>query len=201
MYLDDFDVYVCKLLGLFPLVLYIRLPIISETMQYNCTHRLKPYHSSHDYRGIYHVFIQNMEWQLKETMGTPPLGVCDCGFTVVDKRLMVYGGYSRSGRRLQNSLHELDMATLQWNKLAPSNAKGAPMKKSDSGVVAFSSDGEEQLYIFAGFGKLKSYTFQPGAEYVNLANCPDYGCTNELHCFTSGKHRAYICGYFKNIFS
>ena len=89
---------------------------------------------------------------------------------------------------MHNSLHELNVTTLQWTELAPSDAEGAPMKKSDCGVVAYGSDEEEQLYVLGGFGNLKSASFPSGAEYVNLAKYPDYVCTNELHCFKSGEY-------------
>ena len=130
--------------------------------------------------------MQKSVWQEKHTSGSPPLGVCACGFAVVGKKVVTYGGYCGHDYCWHNSLHELDTTTLQWKELAPSDAEGAPMKKSDCGVVVYSRDGKKQLYVLGGFGDLQTATFQPGAEYVNLAKYPDYACTNELHCFVSG---------------
>ena len=138
---------------------------------------------------VFFVHLQKFEWQQEQTTGSPPLGVCGCGFAVVGKRVIVYGGYCGHGECWHNSLHELDTATQppQWRELVSDDAKGAPVKKSDCGMVVFNSDGEEQQCVFGGFGNLCSATHQPCATYAPLAKYPNCGYTNELHCFASGE--------------
>ena len=137
------------------------------------------------------MYLQQWVWHQEHTTGSPPLGLSNCGFTVVDRRVVVYGGYCGHGFCYHNSLYELDIATLSWSELVPIEAEGAPMRKSGCGVVAHSSGGEEQLCVIGGFGELNKPSQQPAAEYVEYTNYPGLGWTNEFHCFISGKHRQY----------
>ena len=132
------------------------------------------------------AYLQKLEWQQEQTTGSPPLGMRGCGFAVMGKRVVIYGGYCGHGGCWHNSLHELDTTTLQWKELAPSDAEGAPMKKSDCNMVAYISGGKEKLCVFGGFGNLKSAIHQPSAIYTPLTNQQSFGYTNELHCFESG---------------
>ena len=67
--------------------------------------------------------------------------------------------------------------------LAPSTSEsGAPMKKVNSGMVAFRDGEEDILYVVAGHGgSIPSY-HQPGANYKDIDN----GCVlcNEQHMFS-----------------
>ena len=128
-------------------------------------------------------------------MGSPPLGVYQCGFTVVGRRVVVYGGYCGHGDCFHNSLHELDTTILRWTQLAPSGAEGAPLKKLGCGMVTHSSGGEEQLCVFGGYGALNSSSHQPTAQCVESTSYPGRGWTNEFHRFTSGEHTQYIVFY------
>ena len=130
--------------------------------------------------------MQNLEWHQEQTTGIPPLGVCGCGFAVVGRKVVTYGGCSGHDYCWHNSLHELDTSTLQWKELAPNDADGAPLKKCDCGVVAYNGNGEEQLYVLGGFGDSQSASFHKGAEYCSLSENSKYTCTNEFHCFAAG---------------
>ena len=133
--------------------------------------------------------LQQWVWQQEYTTGSPPLGMDSCGFTVVGRRVVVYGGYCRHTGCYHNSLHELDTTILKWSELTPDEAEGAPIKKYDCGVVAHSSGGEEQLCVFGGYGLLNSAMHQATAEYVeDTRDKLGDGWTNEFHCFTSGEH-------------
>ena len=128
-------------------------------------------------------------WQQKHTTGSPPHGIFNCAFAVVGRRVVVYGGYCGHDTCYHNSLHELNTITLEWIVLAPSEAAGAPMKKDGCGIVVYSRSGEEQLYVFGGYGLLNSAS-HPTARYKD-----DYygrGYTNELHIFTSGEHMCNV---------
>ena len=129
-----------------------------------------------------------MEWSVQQTKGDPPLGVAWCAYTVVGKRIIIYGGFCQHDNCYHNTLHELDTSILTWRQLAASDAPGAPMKKWNSGLVAYNSSGDpEKLAVFGGYGELKQT--QPHSEYVkNKYIKGNFGCTNEIHCFNSGMH-------------
>ena len=126
-------------------------------------------------------------WQQKHTTGSPPLGIEWCAFTVVGRRVVVYGGYCGHDECYHNSLHELSTINLEWTVLAPSEAEGAPMKKCGCGIVVYNRSGEEQLFVFGGtcIGLLNSAS-HPTAQYEDDDDGRVY--TNELHIFTSGEH-------------
>ena len=135
--------------------------------------------------------MQQWVWQQEHTVGSPPLGVYQCGFTVVGRKVVVYGGYCGHGDCWHNSLCELDMTTLRWTEMAPSEAEGAPLKKQSCGMVAHSSGGGVQLCVFGGYGLLKSSTHPPASVYAESTKYPGNGWTNEFHCFTSGELTQY----------
>ena len=132
------------------------------------------------------MYLQQWVWQQECTTGSPPLGVSGFGFTVVGRRVVVYGGSCGHGVCYHNSLCELNTATLRWSELASSEAEGAPMKKAGCGVVAHSNGGGEQLCVIGGYGELNKSSQQPAAEYVEYTKYS--GRTNECHCFISGEH-------------
>ena len=136
--------------------------------------------------------LQQWVWQQKHTIGSPPLGVYYCGFTVVGSRVLVFGGGCGHRACYHNSLHELDTTIFKWKELAPNEAEGAPIKKCACGLVAHSIGGEEQLCVFGGFGPLNSASHQTTAKYVkNTHDIRGDGWTNEFHCFTSGEHTVH----------
>ena len=131
------------------------------------------------------VHLQEWVWQQKHTTGSPPLGIANCAFTVVGRKVVVFGGYCGHDDCYHNSLHELNTINLEWTVLAPSEAEGAPMKKCRCGIVVCSINGEEQLCVFGGYGLLNS-TSHPTAQYKNVGD--GKVSTNELHILTSGEH-------------
>ena len=131
--------------------------------------------------------LQQWTWQEQTTIGVLPPGVRGCGFTVVGKRIITYGGYSGDDCCFHNSLHELDTTSLTWTELAPNELEGAPMKKGYCGLVAYSSGGDEQLCVFGGYGTLNSATRQPTAQYTESSEHTGQGYTNETHCFLEGE--------------
>ena len=135
------------------------------------------------------VCLQECMWQKKDTKGSPPLGISGCAFTVVGRRVVVYGGYCGHPGCYHNSLHELNTINLEWTVLAPSEAEGAPMKKASCGIVLHCRDGEEQTCVFGGHGLLDSSS-HPTAQYEDGGG--GIGYTNELHIFSSGEHTLII---------
>lgn len=75
------------------------------------------------------------------------------------------------------AVHEINLRTMVWRKLEPTNREDGPIQKEDSGMVAC---GDETLCVFGGFGVLTGQ-HQLGATYhaYQSPNC----FTNELHLF------------------
>ena len=149
------------------------------------------------------VHLQEWKWQQKHTTGPAPLGVDGCAFTVVGKRLVVYGGHCGHGACYHNSLHELSTTSLEWTVLAPSETERAPMKKHSCGIAVYNTDG---LCVFGGYGLLTTGThltaqYENEATYTKVNNELATGYTNELHIFKSGEHLIVCCTcmyvYFK----
>ena len=95
--------------------------------------------------------------------------------------LYVYGGWD--GQSASNSLHTLDLVTLNWKELTPSNPADAPMKMSGCGMVAY---GKNQLVLFGGFGLPSSENgkIQPGSMFFRRNSISgEKGWTNELKVF------------------
>ena len=117
-----------------------------------------------------HCFNQCREtWQTRATTGDPPPGIHRGACTTTGHHLYVYGGFN--GLHPHDSLHQLDMDTLEWSQL-PSG----PMKKYGCGMVSY----EGQLILFGGYGILSGPT-QPGAQFERFTT--NSGYTNELHSF------------------
>ena len=122
------------------------------------------------------------DWIWQATSGTPPLGVSGYCCTAVGDSLYYYGGYCGHDRCYSNSVHKLSTSSLQWMMLSPSTSEsGVPMRKINSGMVAFRDGEEDILCVVAGYGPTPSYR-QPGAQY-EAAGISDTRC-NEHHMFS-----------------
>ena len=129
------------------------------------------------------------DWIRRETSGTPPLGVGGYCCAAVGDSLYYFGGYCGHDKCYHNSVHKLSTSSLQWMMLSPSTSEsGAPMRKTDSGMVAFRDGEEDILSVLAGSGGPIPSHSQPGAQYeVATAMCNEhhmFSLTNS-ECFTA----------------
>ena len=100
------------------------------------------------------IFDQCKEkWQKLSATGNHPSGLYCGACTTIGNQLYVYGGYDGSSH--QNSLHQLDIDSLQWSQL-PSGLT----KKTGCRMVSY----KDQLVLFGGHGS-------------------NVGDTNDLHCY------------------
>ena len=122
------------------------------------------------------------DWIRRETSGTPPLGAVGYCCDAVGDSLYYFGGYCGHDKCYRNSMHKLSTSSLRWMMLSPSTSESeAPMRKSDSGMVAFRDGEEDILCVVAGYSTLTPSHRQPGAQYIT-----DYFSTrcNEQHMFS-----------------
>ena len=122
------------------------------------------------------------DWIRQKTSGTPPLGVRGYCCAAVGDSLYYFGGYCGHPRCCHNSVHKLSTSSLQWMMLSPSTSEsGAPMRKMNSGMVAFRDGEEEILCVVAGYVSLTPSHCQPGAQYEAA---PRSTLCNEQHMFS-----------------
>ena len=123
------------------------------------------------------------DWIRRETSGTPPLGVRGYCCAAVGDSLYYFGGYCGHDKCYHNSVHKLSTSrSLQWTMLSPSTSEsGAPMRKVNSGMVAFRDGEEDILCVVAGIGPTPTHR-QPGAQY-KTDNVSTWSC-NEQHMFS-----------------
>ena len=102
------------------------------------------------------VEIFNMEtglWEQRKTTGTPPRGADGGTYTTIGNKAYHFGGYG--GGSHYNSLHSLDLSTMQWVTLQPRNPSQGPSRKSCCGIVAH---GDDELVVFGGLIGDSRYT-------------------------------------------
>ena len=102
------------------------------------------------------VEIFNMEtgrWEQRKTTGTPPMGAEFGAYTTIGNNAYYFGGYDGSSH--YNSLHSLDLSTMQWVTLQPRNQSQAPSRKRVCRMVAH---GDDELVVFGGIIGDSSYT-------------------------------------------
>ena len=113
-------------------------------------------------------------WEQKLTHGTPPPGLRGTAYTVVGTHLYNFGGWD--GISHHNSLHKLDLCTLQWDEVKDLNSSSVPQRKTGSRMVSY---GDNQLVIFAGWtgnqwtNKLHLFNLDKGNQeiYASLVQC------------------------------
>ena len=79
----------------------------------------------------------------KHTTGDPPLGVIDYAAAVIGNEIFFFGGHcnhlDRNGACLHNSLYSLNVDTLNWREILPTNRTNlnhGPRMKSSCGMIA-----------------------------------------------------------------
>ena len=123
-------------------------------------------------------------WEQRTTRGKPPLGVEGYSCVAVGNDLHYFGGEcSHGGGCHHNSVHTLSTSTLQWSLLAPSTTEGGtPMQKLYCGMVHFTDEEEDLLYVVGGKGHVAPSSPQHGAQYRQYPSGGVY--TNEQHIFS-----------------
>ena len=120
-------------------------------------------------------------WEQRTTRGTPPLGVWGYSCVAVRNDLYYFGGWCGHLGCYHNSVHTLSTSTLQWRMLAPTTLEDeAPMKKLDCGVVYFTDEKEDFLFVVGGYGPTPVFSHQHKTQCEQIRKCIR---TNEQHIF------------------
>ena len=97
--------------------------------------------------------IETGRWEQRKTTGTPRMGAEYRAYTTIGNKAYHFGGWD--GSSCYNSLHSLDLSTMQWVTLQPRNPSQGPSRKSQCGMVAH---GDNELVVIGGHIGLGNYT-------------------------------------------
>ena len=86
-------------------------------------------------------------WEQKPTTGDPPLGIINYAAAAIGNEIFYYGGHSSHRQYDDNVLYSLNVDTLKWRKVVPTNSKDGPKEKHRCGMIAVKIEGEDYLVI------------------------------------------------------
>ena len=121
-------------------------------------------------------------WKQHQTSGEPPPGNIGSVAAAIHSKFYVFGGLNE--KAYCNTLHELDIESLEWTRLEPRNQDGVcPIPKIGAGMVSFDN---VLLVTFGGKGISRAHIL-PHALYASNPDSSDTGLvwTNELLCFNT----------------
>ena len=121
------------------------------------------------------------KWKESPTTGNPPLGVTGYASAVIDNDIIYFSGWCAHRGCYHNSIYSLNVDTLTWKELSPTNPYTGPMMKSECGMVPVKIDEKDCLLIICGKGPSVNTPKQKDAEYIGFDL--DTLLTNEHHYY------------------
>ena len=107
---------------------------------------------------------------------------CTAIANVNECKLFFFGGYCGHPGCYHNNISQLDPDTLTWSNVVGGDHRGWTYEeKSRCGIMPFTSEGEDHLFITGGFGPPPNNP-QPNAEY-SKENFGNRVRTNEQHIY------------------
>ena len=75
----------------------------------------------------------------------------------------------------------MNVETMRWSEVSPTNSDDGPMKKSSAGMAAIKINNEDHLLVIGGWGSTDNNTpRQHNAQYTSDGR---YVFTNEVHYY------------------
>jgi hypothetical protein len=130
------------------------------------------------------------EWSQHQAAGTPPLAIVNYASAVISNDIYYFGGFCPHGIQPEvgcyhNSLHRLNVVTLNWSECTPTSPSRNPMKKKSCGMAAININGEDYLLVVGGVGPANDIDVQyNGAPYKETHPGSEYVRTNEVHYYS-----------------
>ena len=106
-------------------------------------------------------------WNSRPTNGSPPLGVKGYFCTSSNDKIYFFGGWCHHDKCHHNSLNELDISTLTWTQLQPTDDSIIVMKRSFGGMMLSEQAGKPYLLVIGGGGS-PPFIQLPQAQYYYL---------------------------------
>ena len=122
------------------------------------------------------------KWKQAATTGNSPLGVAGYSSAVIENSILYFGGYCSHDGCFHNSVTRLNIDSLEWKELFPTNPHTGPMMKWRCGMIPVKIDGKNYLLVIGGhqFGPSVNTPQQQNAQYKEEF---DDIYTNEQHYF------------------
>ena len=98
-------------------------------------------------------------WEQKPTTGDPPLGIMKYVAVAIGNEIFYYGGHCSHRHYDDNVLYSLNVDTLKWKKVVPTNAMDGPKEKHRYGMIAVKIEGDDYLVIIQP-GSINIYYFR-----------------------------------------
>ena len=121
------------------------------------------------------------KWKQAATTGNPPLGVIGYSSAVIENSILYFGGYCYHSGCYHNSVTRLNIDSLKWKELFPTNPHTSPMMKCNCGMIPVKIDRKNYLLVIGGYGPSVNTPQQQNAQYSKRPF--GYVCTNEQHYF------------------
>ena len=107
-------------------------------------------------------------WNSRPTNGNPPLGVQGYLSTLSNGKIFFFGGSCNHDSCYHNSLNELDVSTLTWTQLQPTDDNVIVMKRGYGGIMSSEQEGHHSLLLIGGHGPSPSIQLSQ-AQYYQLS--------------------------------
>lgn len=98
--------------------------------------------------------IRTGYWEQHNASGVGPIGVIYSAYTTIGEKLYTFSGRGK-GRTYFNTLHQLNLKTMRWKKLAYRNPSDAPAPCRGCTMIAYSKD---KLVTFGGLDETGRYS-------------------------------------------
>ena len=116
-------------------------------------------------------------WDFRPTNGSPSLGVREYLCTSSNDKIYYFGGWCHHNHCFHNCLNELNISTLTWTQLQPTDDNITVMKRASGGIM---SSEQARLLVIGGYGSPPS-TQLPQAQYSRYPD--DLISTNEQNIY------------------
>ena len=152
---------------------------------------------------VQHFSLATGEWVSKGTTGSPPCGLIGYSCSAIADQVFYFGGFFsilNTQRGLypdyHNSITKLDIASLQWEELQPTDPDLPVMRRAFSGMVLFDCNGKHYLLIIGGEGHAPAIRI-PGTTYLypedSVKIDPTTLCqTNELSLYNLSSSNLHV---------
>ncbi len=125
---------------------------------------------------------ESLSWNSVATTGVPPAAVMQYSCCSLGSKMYTFGGSCKPSDCYHNDLFALDTLNKEWRQVDCIVTK-SPMKKQGAGMVSFTSNNDEHLFVFGGFGPNLTPIPSDG-QYIRSPYYPDKSFTNEMHMLT-----------------
>ena len=126
-------------------------------------------------------------WNSRSTNGSPPLGVKGYLCTSSNDKILFFGGWCQHDICYHNSLNELDISTLTWTQLQPTDDNITVMKRGYGGIMSSEQAGHHCLLVIGGKGPPPS-TQLPQAQYYQLLSGKVSTNEHNIYDLTTGNN-------------